>query len=79
MMEVQSRFLLVAIFGMWAGFLGLMAVVATDEEFPRTVGTVGLFAGLVIAYFGLSRVIHDRPEIVDRRPPYSAANERSDS
>lgn len=65
-MKVQSRHLLVADFGVWTGFLGLIAIVAVDETFPKILGAVGLICGLAIAIVGLDKVVRDRPP---SRPP----------
>ena len=64
--KVQSRHLLVADFGVWTGFVGLIAIVAADETFPKTLGAVALICGLAIALVGLDRVVRDRPAC---RPP----------
>lgn len=78
-MDVQSRFLLVAVLGVWTGFLGLMAVVATEAAFPKMLGAVALACGLVIAVAGLNRVVGDRPATIDQRAPQSTRNAGSDS
>jgi hypothetical protein len=58
--------LLVADFGVWTGFVGLIAIVAADETFPKTLGAAALICGLAIALVGLDRVVRDRPAC---RPP----------
>lgn len=66
-MDDQSRFLLVAAICAWAGFLGLMAFVATDEAFPRLLGAVALILGLAGAIVGLITVVRHRPWPLDHQ------------
>jgi len=59
-MEVRSRFLLVAVFGVWTGFLGFMAVAATDEAVPQMLGVVAVVCGILVTFVGLGTVVRDR-------------------
>jgi hypothetical protein len=60
-MEVRSRSLLLAVFGVWTGFLGMMAVVVSDVALARMLGAIALMCGLLIALTGLRRAVHHQP------------------
>ncbi len=45
----QARLLLVAVIGVWIGFLGMMAVIVVDGGSARAPGAVALAGGLAVA------------------------------